>query len=106
MYAALPAGQLAVYRLDGAFVAGWSFTIPSGDMVRICADRIATGVTMGDWDQASYCNFGSEAAYAKLIVPLGVVVDGYVVWNDNPYYNPEEPAHTEPLRFTEFLVTQ
>jgi len=99
-------GLLELHRLDGSFIQGWAFTLGSTDMVRICADRIATGVTLGDWDQVAYWNFGSEAAYAHLVVSLGVVVDGYVVWNDEATYNPEKPAHTLPLKFNRLLVTQ
>ena len=99
-------GLLQLHRVDGSFITGWAFTIGPNDMVRISADRIATGVTMGDWDQARYWNFGSEAAYAHLVVSLGIVVDGYVVWNDEPTYNPEKPAHTLSLQFDRLLVTQ
>ena len=99
-------GLLELHRLDGSFITGWAFTIGPTDMVRISADRIATGVTLGDWDQAAYWNFGSEAAYAHLVISLGVVVDGYVVWNDEPTYNPEKPAHTLSLQFDRLLVTQ
>jgi hypothetical protein len=99
-------GLLELHRLDGSFITGWAFTLGPTDMVRICADRIAIGVTAGDWDQAAYWNFGSEAAYAHLVVSLGVVVDGYVVWNNDATYNPEKPAHTLPLRLNRLLVTQ
>ncbi len=40
------------------------------------------------------------AASARLMLPAGVIVDGFIAWNGDDPYHPEVPCLKVPLRFT------
>ncbi len=74
------------------------FIIPAHGYIRACSDPVNT--TAIAWQDAILVDFGTLSSYTMLELPPGVGVDGYVVWNDGPEYDPAVPAHTLPLRFS------
>ncbi len=90
--------NLQTYQTTGALFIDTDITVPSLNLVRICADTVST--IAGSWQDALLVNFTTLSSFAKMILPKGVKIDGYVVWNDAATYDPLKLAHTLPLMFT------
>jgi hypothetical protein len=87
---------LFAYDADGlSTVYGWLILGPAETNI-LCSDNIYTYAIYN----TSVWNFATATVYAKLILPPGVVVDGYVVWNSATPYDTDVGAHTVPLRFS------
>lgn len=90
--------SLTTYTITGTQTLNTSISIPAAYLVRVCADPVST--TSGSWVSAVLVNMTTSSAYAKMVIPAGVKMDGYVVWNNDTIYDPFLPAPTLPLRFS------
>ena len=94
---------LIKYNLIGNTIIfdGVTLGIGPANMAIICSDEVTS--TVGMWKYAAHWDMGSTVMYVELVLPPGVVADGYVAWNgsDNEY-NPgshSDNAATVPLQF-------
>lgn len=91
------------YNLVGDTIMsdGLMFEIYPYNMVIICSDEVTS--TVGMWKYAAHWNMEPTVMYVELILPPGVVADGYVAWNgsDNKYDpgNHSDNVATVPLQF-------
>lgn len=92
------------YNLEGNMINGSSVTIDlgPGNMIPICSDEVVS--TVGIWRYALHLNFGPTVMYCMVILPPGVVAEGYVAWNgsDNKYDPGDRNDNlvTVPLKLT------
>ncbi len=90
--------DITTYDLDGIEYLSTSIPVPARSMVRICADEVVTDTT--SWNGFVLVNFRSYSAYGKMILPDGVEVEGYIVWNGTSTYDPLLSFETLPLRLS------
>lgn len=88
---------LASYYLNGSPTISTTLNVPAHNLVRICADSVST--VSASWAGYVLVNFTTFSAYAKLTLPPGVKVDGYVAWNTSGIYDPLAELQTLPLAF-------
>ena len=92
------------YYLEGNALrsASAGIELNPGIMVPVCSDEVVS--TVGIWNFAIHWDFGPNFVYGNIILPPGVVVDGYVAWNssDNKYDPGSHDDHigTVPIKFT------
>jgi len=67
-------------------------------MWRLCGDLVETSADT--WQDYAYMPFGNTSAHARLTLPPGVKVEGYIAWNGGTVYDPEDEVPTLPLRFS------
>lgn len=90
--------SLETYYIDGTLSVTTTIAVPANGLVRICADTVTT--VSASWASYVLVNFTTFSAYAKMMVPAGVKVDGYVAWNTTGVYDPLTSLQTLPLRFS------
>lgn len=71
--------------------------VPAHGTVRICSDTVST--VSASWASYVLINFTTFSAHARIGLPPGVFVEGYVVWNPTGIYDPLTSLQTLPLRF-------
>jgi len=90
---------LQTFQLDGSLYIDASIEVPAHHLVRICADRVNS--FSSTWWNVAFINFKTFSTYAKMTLPAGVKVDGYVVWNGGSTYDPVvDVGPTLNLRFS------
>jgi hypothetical protein len=73
-------------------------TVPAWNLVHLVSDPLAAG-SPPSWANAVVTNFTDGTAIARLIVPNGVRVDGYVVFDGAGVIDPNADQGAIPLRF-------
>lgn len=91
---------LQTFTSNGAAVVNKTINVPARNLVRICSDPVWT-LSMTWLFTALSIDLGSTSATGKLVLPPGVKVDGYVVWNMGDTYNPCDGCVTLSLRFNQ-----
>ena len=95
---------LYIYYLEGNTlkVASASIELNPGVMYPVCSDEVVS--TVGIWKYARYLELEPTFVYGKIILPPGVVAEGYVAWNgsDNTYDpgDHNDNIETVPIKFT------
>ena len=89
---------LQTFNINGSLTINTTIPIPANAMVRICSDTVTT--VSASWANVILVNFTTFSAYAKIGLPPGVTIDGYVVWNTAGFYDPLTSLQTLPLRFS------
>jgi hypothetical protein len=89
---------LQTFTNDGTPVVNKTISVPARNLVRICSDPVWTFSTTWLFT-ALHIDLGSASAAGKLVLPPGVKVEGYVVWNNGDTYNPCDGCATLSLRF-------
>lgn len=90
--------SIQTFRLDGSIYISETVAVPPYHLVRIAADTVST--VAGSWQDAVLLNFTTSSAYARILVPAGVKLEGYVAWNGGGTYDPLAEVPTLPLRFS------
>lgn len=90
--------RVTAYRVDGTTLLDTTIQIPARGHVRITADPIAANPPPS-WANAVLVNFTDFTAFARLNLRRGVIVEGYVVWNNASTYDPRAAVPRVPLRF-------
>ncbi len=94
-----PATVMATtYAEDGTVLYNFSVTVPVRHFVRVCGDVILNAPP--SWVNAVLWNFRDFSVYAKMVVPAGIKVDAYVVWDGLNGYDPSVAVDTAPIRFS------
>lgn len=88
---------LQSFGLDGTLTIDTSLMVPAHNLVRVCADTVST--VSATWTNVVLVNFTTFSTYAKLTLPPGVKVDGYVAWNTSGTYDPLAALQTLPIVF-------
>jgi hypothetical protein len=73
--------------------------VPAGELVRIAADTLVDTAPLS-WEDTIRVNFSDATAYARMTLPRGIKVDGYVTWNGGTRLDPNAAVPTLPLRFS------
>ena len=89
--------SLQSYYTNGSLTINTTIAVPAMGMVRICSDAVTT--VAASWASTVLINFTTFSAYAKLTLPAGVKVDGYIAWDTTGAYDPLTSLQTLPLRF-------
>ena len=89
---------LQTFALNGSLTINTSVAVPPLGLVRICGDAVST--ISPAWQNVAYVNFTTSSAYARMTLPAGVKVDGYVAWDLTGTYDPTAAVQTLPLRFS------
>jgi len=85
------------YSKDGAVLVSVCYLLAPGQMKTIASNAF-WGYNGSVWD------LGPNTTYAKLALPRGVVVEGYVAWSSTSVYDSDVAVYTRPLRFTSVPV--
>lgn len=90
--------QLTTFQLDGTVFLNTHIPVPAKKLVRVVSDTVST--VSASWQDAIVVNFTTFSAYARLVLPVGTIVEGYVAWNGSGgVYDPLAAVPTLPLRF-------
>jgi hypothetical protein len=90
---------LQTFTSNGTPVVDKTISVPARNLVRICSDPVWTSSVTWLFT-ALHIDLGPTSAAGKLVLPPGVKVEGYVVWNDGDTYNPCDARVTLSLRFS------
>ena len=94
---------LRTYQLNGSLTISTTVSVPPNDLLRIDADSVST--VSASWSNYMLVNFTTFSAYARMDLPDGVKVDGYVAWDTTGVYDPLTALQTLPLRFSSDPLT-
>lgn len=89
---------IQTFRLDGSTYISATVDVPPHHLVRVAADTVST--VASSWQDAVLLNFTTSSTYARIIVPAGVKLEGYIAWNDASTYDPLDVVPTLPIRFS------
>ena len=89
---------LQSFYLDGSKTIDTTILVPANGLVRICSDSVST--VSASWQNFILVNFTTFSAYAKLILPKGVKVEGYIAYDPSGVYDPLASTPMLPLRFS------
>lgn len=83
----------------GAQYVSCNVNVAAKSSARIISDGLTAGAP-SSWANAVLCNFQDGSEYARIMLPRGVKVDGYVVWGTLTEYDPRAKYSMLPLRFS------
>lgn len=84
------------YTLTGALNLAQTINVPAKATVRACSDPLA-GVPPPSWASVVVINFTDFSNYARLVLPAGVHIDGFIA--TGPAFDPNAPGKMLKLRF-------
>ena len=91
--------RIETFDLEGTPEIDTSLNVPAGQLVRVAADTVdATGAAT--WEDTVLVNFRTFSTYGRLTLPEGVKATGYVAWNGDATYRPNDPVPVLDLRFS------
>jgi hypothetical protein len=90
---------LESFTTNGSLFLTTTISVPAHNLVRLCSDPVDS-TNAPSWSNTINVNFTDGTAYAKLSLPVGVKVDGYVAWNPTGVYDPSVALPCLPLGFS------
>jgi hypothetical protein len=94
--------DLDTFTLDGTPYIDTSVVVPAGELVRVCSDEVDS--LSGTWQDVVLVNFTTSSTWARMVLPPGVMAEGYVAWNGANPYDPLAVVPTLELRFANNLI--
>ncbi|MHC1725303.1 MAG: hypothetical protein AB9866_04695 [Syntrophobacteraceae bacterium] len=89
---------LQTFDLNGSKYIDTAISVPAHQLVRISSDEVST--VSASWQNAVLVDFTASSTYAKMTLPAGVKVDGYIAWNGENPYDPIAVVHSLEMGFS------